>query len=215
MSDYVIIPAYNEGQRIIYVLKKAKEFTPNVIVVDDGSKDETYSYAQRAGAIMLKHEVNLGKGAALKTGCDFALSKGAAKLIVLDADGQHEPEEIPNFLKALNGHDLVYSYRKAPKSMPFVLRFGNWFINKTLNVLYHTDIKDSQCGYRAFTSEAYRKIRWGSRDYFVETEMIMKACQNRLKYAQIPIETIYADKYKGTTVLDGVKVVLKILGGKY
>jgi UDP-N-acetylglucosamine---dolichyl-phosphate N-acetylglucosaminyltransferase len=215
MKSVVVIPAYNEGARITDVIREVKKITKDIIVVDDGSKDNTYLYAKETGVTVLRHKVNLGKGAALKTGCDFATYKGTKQMVVLDADGQHEPKEIPKFLEALKDKDIVYGYRKGKKVMPFVLKFGNGFINNTLNRLFKVNIKDSQSGYRAFTSEAYKKIRWDSRDYYMETEMIIKAKKNKLSYAQIPIETIYGDRYKGTTVIDGAKIVLKIIGRRF
>ena len=99
--------------------------------------------------------------------------------------------------------------------MPFILRFGNWFINKTTAILYKVKLRDTQCGYRAFTAQAYPKIRWKTHDYGMETEMIANAGKHRLSYAQVPIETIYADKYKGTTVLDGIKIVLKMVKWRF
>ncbi len=218
MNNFIIIPGHNEEKNIAEVILKARNYTRNyasninIIVVDDGSGDSTSRRAKEAGALVLRHRVNLGKGAALKTGCDYAVSKGAEKMVVLDADGQHNPENIPQFLSALENHDIAFGARKVPESMPFVFRAGNAFINKTLKLLYGLQIEDSQCGFRAFTGETYRKIRWEARDYYVETEMLIKAGKNKLKHTTIPIETIYADNYKGTTVLDGVKIVLKMLG---
>lgn len=214
MQDYVILPAHNEAGNIELVISKIKKHHKNIIVVDDGSRDNTAEIAKKLDVIVLKHAVNLGKGSALKTGCDYALYQGAKRLVVIDADGQHQPKDIPKFLSALEEQDIIYSYRKPSGTMPFVLKFGNKFINTTLNTLCRTKIKDSQCGFRAFTAEAYKKIRWSSQDYYMETEMIIKASKHRLKYSQIPIETIYGDRYKGTTVIDGVKIVLKIIGGK-
>ena len=103
--------------------------------------------------------------------------------------------------------------------MPFVLRFGNKFISSMTKILYGISLFDTQSGYRAFTDDAYKKIRWNSADYSMESEMIARVGKQKLKYAQIPIETIYADKYKGTTILDGIKIVLnmfwwKILNGR-
>ena len=95
-----------------------------------------------------------------------------------------------------------------------MMRFGNSFINRALRVIYSVNIQDSQCGYRAFTAAAYPQIRWDAVDYYVETEMILRVGKKKLKHAVIPIETIYADKYKGTTVLDGVKIVTKMIGGR-
>jgi glycosyltransferase involved in cell wall biosynthesis len=217
MNEFVVIPAHNEENNVVDVINGVKSYVKNIIVVDDGSTDNTYDKAreeegkEEKNVIVLKHEVNLGKGSALKTGCDFALKQGAEKIVVIDADGQHNPKEIPKFLEALNDHEIVFSHRTKSKAMPFVLKFGNDFINKFSSFLFGVNIKDNQCGYRAFTSEAYKKIRWSASDYYMETEMIINAGKHKLKYTEIPIETIYADKYKGTTVIDGVKIVLKML----
>ena len=164
-----------------------------------------------AGTGLLKHLVNLGKGAALKTGCDYAIKNKADIIVAIDADAQHNPKEIPKFIGAVKMHDVAIGYRKLNMSMPFILRFGNWFINKTIRFLYGVKIKDSQCGYRAFTSEAYKKLRWKASDYSMESEMIAKIGKHRLSYAEVPIETIYSDKYKGTTILDGIKIVFNLL----
>jgi len=208
----VIIPAYNEGKTIAEVIQKTRPYVDNIIVVDDGSKDDTSLQAENAGAQLLKHKVNLGKGAALKTGCDYAIQHGAKKIITLDADGQHDPKEVPRFLAALEQHEIAFACRKMPDSMPLVFRFGNKVITQTLHVLYNLKVDDSQCGYRAFTAAAYPKIRWEARDYYVETEMAIRAGKKKLLHTMIPIETIYADRYKGTTVLDGVTIVGKMIG---
>lgn len=213
-ENYVIVPVYNEQERIAPVLKEIKKFARSIIVVDDGSRDNTAKIAEQERVTVLCHSVNLGKGAALKTGCDYALSAGAKRIVVLDGDGQHEPKEIPRFLQALQSADIIFGFRRRPKSMPAVLKFGNQFINNMMGLLYGVYLQDTQCGYRAFTAEAYPKVRWRALDYYMETEMIIKAGRNKLKYKQLPTETIYADRYKGTTVLDGVLIVAKMLGGR-
>src|SRR3989338_8704544 len=213
-GEAIVIPAYNEGKTIFEVLQKTKQFSKNIIVVDDGSQDNTVSEAARAEVKVIKHKVNLGKGAALKTGCEYALQQGASKIIAMDADGQHDPQEIPVFLAALDQYEIAFGSRKAPKSMPAILKFGNKVLTKTLQILYGVRVEDSQCGYRGFTAEAYRKIRWEATDYYVETEMAIKAGKKKLKHTTIFIEKIYADKYKGTTVIDGVAIVIKMIGWK-
>lgn len=212
---YAVIPAYNEEKSIIGIIQKTRKYVDKVIVVDDGSMDSTKKNAENTGAIVLRHVVNLGKGAALKTGCDFAFSKGAKFVVALDADAQHNPEDIPRLAEKLERHDIVFSFRKSSASMPLVLKFGNSFISGVARALYGIDLKDTQCGFRAFSREAYRKIRWSASDYSMESEMISNAGKQRLKYSQIPIETVYSDKYKGTTVMDGIKIVLNMLWWKF
>jgi len=207
---WVIIPAYNEGKRIKGVIKDIKKYCNKIIVIDDGSKDNTFEVAKKEKIIVLKHIVNLGKGAALKTGCEFAIRQKAKRLIFIDADGQHDPKDIPDFLKALENCDVVFSYRTMKDHMPFVLKFGNWFINKTALLLFGVKLKDTQCGYRALTAEAYRKIRWKAAGYYVESEIIAKSGKYHLKYKELPIKTVYSDKYKGTTVFDGIKIVFNM-----
>ena len=208
---WAVIPAYNEQKNIGSIIKKTKKYMNNIIVVDDGSTDKTKETAEKSGAIVLRHVVNLGKGAALKTGCDFAVEKGAKFIVSLDADAQHNPDDILRFVEKLKKYDIVFGYRKASSKMPFVLRFGNWFISNAVNILHGVKLNDTQCGFRAFTKEAYKKIRWNATDYSMESEMIARAGKQRLKYVQIPIETIYSDKYKGTTIIDGIKIVLNML----
>ncbi len=205
--DIAVIPAHNEQAAIEQVVLESRKHVGTVVVVDDGSTDATPFLAKNAGALVLRHKVNLGKGAALKTGCDYAYLEGAEHIIVLDGDGQHQPEEIPRFLHQLKESDVVFGHRSGQMEMPFVLRFGNWFINTTLKKIHNVSIKDSQCGYRAFTRDAYKRIRWNAADYFMETEMIIRTGRNKLRYGQAKIKTIYTDKYKGTTVLDGAKIV--------
>ena len=211
---WVIIPAHNEEKHIEKVIKEAKRFANNILVVDDGSKDKTSVIAENSGAFVLNHIVNLGKGAALKTGCEYAIKEGAEKIVALDADGQHDPKEIPKFVKALDKADIVFGYRRLNKSMPLVFRYGNWFIFFMTKLLFGLKIVDTQCGYRAFRSEVYNKIKWNSNDYSMESEMIANTGKAHLKYGQIPIETIYSDTYKGTTVLDGIRIVLNMVWWK-
>ena len=205
-----IIAAYNEEKYIGSVIPQVEKYVDTVFVVNDGSRDKTAEIAKDKGATVLTHIINLGKGAAIRTGCDYALKKGFQKMVLIDADGQHDPKEIPKFLSQLEQHDIVFGYRKFNKSMPVIFRIGNAFINKAIHVLYNISLNDTQCGYRAFNKDAYMKIRWQAGDYFMESEMIANLGKTKLRYAQLPIETIYADKYKGTTVVDGMKIVLNM-----
>ena len=213
MDDFwVIIPAYNEEKNVVKVIKGVRKHTENIVVVDDGSKDDTYNVAKKSGVIVLKHIINLGKGAALKTGCDYILErKKAHKILFIDSDGQHDPKEIPRFIDELNRTDIIFGTRKFDENMPLIFKLGNTIINVATRLLYNINLKDSLCGYRAFRAGIYKKIRWDASGYSVESEIIAKVGKNNLKYKEIPIDTIYSDKYKGTTILDGIKIVIDLI----
>ncbi len=197
----VVIPAWNEAKYIGSVVEKTKKINPLVLVVDDGSKDNTTSIAKEKGAIVISHKKNKGKGAAARTGCDYALQKGFDNIILMDADGQHLPKDIPRFIRMLNKNDIVFGYRERNKNSPRILTLGNWGLTLISQILFGMKIKDTQSGYRAFSKKAYQQIRWNSNDYGMESEMIYKA--KGLAYAQIPIKRIYLDKNKGTSPIDG------------
>ena len=132
---YVIIPGLNEEKHIANVISRTiKQGFKNVIFVDDGSKDNSVKKAVSAGATVLSHKVNLGKGSAVKTGADYAITQGAKTLVFMDSDGQHKPEEISKLLKYTQKCDVVLGYRKFNKNMPMVMRFGNWFLTLTTNI---------------------------------------------------------------------------------
>ncbi|MFH1133501.1 MAG: glycosyltransferase family 2 protein [Nanoarchaeota archaeon] len=207
----IIIPAFNEAKRIGKVIDAARRQSKNVIVVDDGSSDGTSAVAEREGVIVLRHIVNMGKGAAAKTGCDYALERDATMIVLMDSDGQHDARDIPRFLRAIKGHDIVFGQRLFNAKMPLVFNIGNRLLDFMTFFLFGIELQDTQCGFRAFTAAAYRKIRWKAADYSMESEMIANAGRHRLRYATVKIATVYADHYKGTTVLDGISIAFNML----
>ncbi len=213
MKDiFIILPGYNEEKHVEKVINSIKkESYKNIIFVDDGSKDATVKKALKTNAIILKHKTNLGKGAATKTGCDYAIKKGAKILVLMDSDGQHEAKDIKKLTSAIKGKDMVFGYRKFNKKMPFTMKLGNYVLTIASKILFSIDIKDTQSGFRCFTDKTYKKIRWHSRDYGMESEMIAKASKHRIKYAEVPIKTIYLDDHKGTTPIDGIKILFNML----
>lgn len=208
---WAVIPAYNEERHIASVLEETKRYVQNIVVVDDGSSDRTYDLAVAADVHVLRNIVNMGKGSTLRTGCEYALMNGAESIVALDSDGQHKPSEILLLVDALHGADIVFGCRKLTSDMPAILKFGNWFITNSVRLLFGIAIQDTQSGFRAFTADAYRRIRWKASDYSVESEMIANAGKQGLKYREVTISTIYNDKYKGTTVIDGIKIVFNML----
>src|SRR3989344_2011692 len=211
MKIVAVIPAYNEEKYVEDVIIKTKNYVDEVIVIDDCSKDDTFQKTKKSGVVVLRHIVNLGKGAALKTGCEAALKLNATHIVALDADGQHDPSEIPDLIKTLNGSDIVFGVRKFNENMPLVAKIGNAGLSFVTKILFGISISDTQSGFRAFTSDAYKKIRWNCPEYAVENEIIARAGKNRLSYKEVNIKTIYNDKYKGTTFIDGFKILLNML----
>lgn len=216
--NVVVVPARNEETKIEDVIRRAESFVDTVIVVDDGSTDKTHERAVNVSSkvVALRHEVNLGKGASLKTGCEAAMRLGADRIVCMDGDGQHDPQSIHRFIEAIanDNVDIVFGARPFNSKMPLVSFIGNRFLSIMINLFFHYFLQDSQCGFRAFTREAYEKIRWESTGYEVETEMIVRASQHHLRYKEIDIDTIYHDSYKGTTIIDGMKIFLTILKWK-
>lgn len=215
MKTAVVIPAFNENNSIHQVIQEARQQVDDVIVVDDGSSEKKRPVltSDEAGVILLRHRINLGKGAALKTGCEAALRLHADAIVLMDSDGQHKPEDIKRFLQALDEKnvDIVFGSRKIGKDMPLVMMLGNKFLSLASSFLFHIYISDTQSGFRAFRAGAYPKLKWNSPRYSVETEMIANVAKNSLSFAEIEIATIYNNDYKGTTVLDGIKIFFNML----
>ena len=214
-NTVAVIPSYNEDKTINKVIEETLKHVSSVVLVDDGSKDKTEDVLEneyQGRLYYLRHPINMGKGAALRTGVRFAAKLGATRVVLLDADGQHNPQEIPRFLAKLNeGTELAIGARKKDGNMPFSMRSGNLFLSRLIQLLFGSHVEDTQSGYRAFEITNASKLIWKSNDYFVETEMLIRAEKNKLKVRELPIATIYHDSYKGTTFIDGIKIFFNII----
>lgn len=215
MNIFLVIPAFNERERLPAVLKKAISLFPKekIIVVDDGSVNPITT----KNAFVIRHQFNLGKGAAMKTGAEYAFREKADAVIFMDADGQHDPQELPQFVDRLKqGFDVVFGSRQPALTAPLVRLLGNKAASIYINLLFDIYISDILSGYRALTKKAYRLISWDSGRYGVETEIVARLGKNRhrLKWTEFPIETIYIDKYKGVTIIDAIKVLINTLWWK-
>jgi len=216
MKLFVIIPAFNEANRITGVINEVKKYSKNIVVVDDGSKDKTYQEAKKTNVSVLRHAINLGKGSALRTGTEYANKQGADAIVFIDSDGQHNPKDIPRLIKDVSDTDVVFTYRNLKSMhMPLTKKVGNIVLNTLLKLLFKIKINDTQCGYKIMTSEAYKKLGLISSDYNIESEIAAKTGKYGLRFKQVPIETVYTDKYKGTTVFDGVGIAMRMLWWKF
>ncbi len=188
-----LIPAYNEAQGIAAVVRGAREHLP-VLVVDDGSADETPAHATEAGATVLRQVPNQGKGAALRAGFRYALDEGVEAVIALDADGQHDPAEIPKFVEAYtkDGSDLIVGARTF-REMPLVRRVANSVGTMAFSWAVGQPVQDNQSGYRLVARRLMQAtLDSGESGFEFEVEMIVTCVLNGFRLGWVPIRTIYA-----------------------
>jgi glycosyltransferase involved in cell wall biosynthesis len=189
-----IIPGYNEHESVGHVVRHALKHVGVVVVVDDGSSDDTGEKAREAGAVVLRHESNMGKGEALKTGFQYAYDHHFDLLVTLDADGQHDPSDIPFFLRAhqQNPSAVIIGNRMTNVAdMPFRRRWTNAFMSWLLSHMVHQTIPDTQCGFRLYPREAICHIQCDQDNFAAESELIIKLARAGRNIVSVPIKTIY------------------------
>jgi len=201
------MPAHNEERSIGRVLDALKrEGYSKVIVVDDGSEDQTAEIARQKGAVVINHPKNMGLGAALRTGLKAARERDADRAVTFDADGQHDPKAVRKLLEALNGVDLAIGVRQH-LGIPFHKRVGNFGLN-FITYLFSGVFTDSQSGSRAFNRRALEKVRIKSDRYEVSSEIIIQAKRHGLRLKEVPVKCFYTSysKARGTTIASGLKI---------
>jgi len=191
----VVIPAHNEGRMIGGVVARMKRIFSVVVVVDDGSRDETAQEADRAGAIVLRHHDCRGKGAALRTGFFFALQMRKAAVITMDGDGQHLPEDAVSFIKAWRRRpdiDLWVGRRNmfAPE-MPALRRATNIIMSLLISVFALQRVHDTQTGYRLITADLLRGVPLFTSHFQTESEVLIRASWRGFRISSVPIATVY------------------------
>ena len=189
-----LIPAYNEARYIADVVKRTLPHLP-VVVIDDGSSDGTGAAAALAGAKVIAHKTNQGKGVALNTGFDYAVKRGVDAAITLDADGQHDPDEIPLFTDAFRAGagDIIIGKRtfgEMPAKSQFGNRVGTWLLGKAMG----QPVPDNQSGYRLLSRPVMEQVRPSSSRFEAEVEILLRAQMAGFRLAWVPIKTIYNDK---------------------
>jgi glycosyltransferase involved in cell wall biosynthesis len=212
-----IIPAKDEAHNIKDVIVKTKKYVDLVLVIDDGSTDNTKEVAESLGAVVIRNEVNLGKADALKIGFKYAIEHNFDTIALLDADGQHDPDELPKLLNKLNeGYDIVVGARKfSPELMPPLRIFANSVSSFLVSLICGTKILDSQSGYRVLRTGIVKKITFETKRYQLDTEMLIKAARCGFKIGFVEINTIYTERAKSkiNQIIDPLKflwVTLKL-----
>jgi len=196
MNERVIalIPAFNEAKRIAAVITRTRPHVNEVIVIDDGSTDNTQPVAEAAGAKVLRHPVNKGKGGAIQTGLEHFRGTDAGFAVFLDADGQHDPDEIPQFVAAAraSGASIVAGTRMgATETMPLVRRCANRFTSWLTSRLAGQPLPDSQCGYRLLRRDVLAALQPATSHFETESETLIQAGRAGHKIVSIPVRTIY------------------------
>lgn len=196
-SVVIVVPAYNEAGAVYGVVEELRRAYPNVVVVDDGSRDDTSAEARRAGAIVLRHVLNRGQGAALQTGMDYGLRRGGEVIVTFDADGQHRVEDIDRLLEALDrtNADLAIGSRfldlqsNVPARRRFLLRIATRFMRVTSGV----PLTDAHNGLRAFRRSAAEKIRITLDGMAHASEIVDQIRRHQLKVTEVPVVIRYSE----------------------
>jgi glycosyltransferase involved in cell wall biosynthesis len=210
------IPAFNEERTIAKVIVRSKRHVDRVLVVDDGSKDDTASIAQNLGATVIRHEKNLGKGAAIHDCFEWAKRIGADVLVTLDGDGQHDPSFIPTLVDALRKTraDVVIGSRKTrPTDMPRYRWLGERALDLATQVKIGERIVDAQSGFRAYSRRAIENLVAAEYGMGVDSEVIMRAHRAGMKIVEVPITARYAGLKSSShnPVMHGLDVVFSLV----
>jgi glycosyltransferase involved in cell wall biosynthesis len=197
-SIAAVIPAYHEEKHIADVVRRTREQLDNVLVVDDGSRDKTAARARGAGAEVIVHPQNRGKGETIKTGLRHWLERQFEFVIILDADAQHRPEEIDRFvaaaLSAANPKLILGNRMNDLASMPLVRRIANRWMSNRISAVCDQVIPDTQCGYRMLHRQLIPEMLGGAAGFDYETEMLIIASRKGFRIESVSISTVYSDE---------------------
>ena len=194
-----VIPAFNVQQTISTVISQTSQFIKhaNIIVIDDGSSDQTGEIIAKTGVVVLSNGGNRGKGFSLKKGFQYAIENGYEAIITLDGDMQHDPREIPKFIDCFERTeaDLILGDRTNDfATMPLDRQFSNKMTSLIISLLTGRRVRDSQTGYRLIKAEILKNMNLVSNRYDTESELLVKALLNSCKIAHVPIKTIYNEQ---------------------
>jgi glycosyltransferase involved in cell wall biosynthesis len=216
----VIIPAYNEAKMIGKVVEEVKRLFPNVVVIDDCSTDQTMRNAKDAGAHVLQHPINLGQGAALQTGFDYAMAAGASHIVTFDADGQHHIEDVPRMLEALaeSGADLALGSRFLGTTVGMTQGRRRLLQAATLFTKLTTGLSLSDChnGLRVLTARAVRTLNLRHNRMAHASEILGGIRRHRLSFIEVPVTISYTEysRQKGQTFSDAFVICRDLIAVK-
>ncbi len=199
MKICLLLPAYNESKTIGQIIQETSEFISEVVVIDDGSSDETAEIASACGVVCLENVTNCGKGNALKKGFAYAIENGYELVFTMDSDGQHNAADIPRFLAHFdNTHpDILIGARTTENSrtsMPFHRWVNNRLISYVGSKLCRQSVPDFQSGYRLIQADVLRQVRLETERYETESELLIKAGRLGFRIESLPIQTRYSDE---------------------
>lgn len=193
----ILIPVLNEAQTIATVVSSLRAQNLDVVVIDDGSTDDSGAIARRNGATVIRHEIKNGKGQSLRDGFRYAFERGYDGVITMDGDGQHDAADIGQFLRlaAKERPGIIVGNRMAdPRGMPRIRCLTNRFMSFLISSACGQRIPDTQCGYRYIDSRILREVPLACDGFEIETEILMKSAKRGFRIDSVPVTTIYRDE---------------------
>jgi glycosyltransferase involved in cell wall biosynthesis len=217
MKICVVIPAYNESANILSLIQDIKKYQLEILVIDDGSTDNTFSIAKDAGVQAMLNLNNQGKGASLIKGFRYALENNFDAIITMDADGQHLAQDLPSFIEEANDaniHIVLGNRMFNVEKMPFLRVITNKFMSWLISIISKQEIPDTQCGFRLIKREVFKNVKLSTSKYETESELLIKASRLGFKIKSIPIRSIYGrGKSQINPFIDTLRFLKFIIGG--
>ncbi len=215
MKTCIVIPTYNEARTIGGLVADVKKKGFDVLVIDDGSKDDTAVIASDRGADIIMHKRNRGKGACIIRGFEHVLVREYAAAVMMDGDGQHNPDDLDRFIHAAKNTDaeiIVGNRMGDTRSMPWVRRVTNGVMSHVISKFAQQDIPDSQCGFRLLKRRVLERMQLMSLNFEIESEILIRAAKEKFKIISIPIKTIYqGEASRINPLLDTVRFARMLL----
>lgn len=202
MRVLACIPAFNEEKVIQRIVAETLRYVDDVVVCDDGSYDKTSLLAEQAGAHVIKHKENRGKGAALKSLFNYAKNSNYEVFVTMDGDGQFLPEEIPKLSKPIieGNSDIVIGYRyDSSEQMPHYRKIGNKFLDKMTNMVSDLPFRDTQSGFRGYSKKAINVLEFQSKGFAADSEILVDASKKGLHITETKITVLYDTGFKTST----------------